>query len=135
VGEFKERMNPLNPDDIDDLKQLIEFLKANQVAEFELDRGELRVRLKLSSRRPHRRTVGSGQLAGERPNDFGSAGNCRACRSASCRSARCDPNAGLHIVKSPIVGTYYGSPSPGASAFVSAGDHVDKGRLSASSKP
>jgi acetyl-CoA carboxylase biotin carboxyl carrier protein len=40
-----------------------------------------------------------------------------------------DPNAGLHIVKSPIVGTFYGSPSPGASPFVSPGDHVDKGQV------
>jgi acetyl-CoA carboxylase biotin carboxyl carrier protein len=40
-----------------------------------------------------------------------------------------DPNAGLHIVKSPIVGTFYGSPSPGASAFVSVGDHVVKGQV------
>jgi acetyl-CoA carboxylase biotin carboxyl carrier protein len=35
----------------------------------------------------------------------------------------------LHIVKSPIVGTFYGSPSPGAAAFVSPGDHVDKGQV------
>ena len=40
-----------------------------------------------------------------------------------------DPDAGLHIVKSPIVGTYYGSPSPGAAAFVSPGDHVEKGQV------
>jgi acetyl-CoA carboxylase biotin carboxyl carrier protein len=32
-------------------------------------------------------------------------------------------------VKSPIVGTYYGSPSPGAEAFVAPGDHVDKGQI------
>jgi acetyl-CoA carboxylase biotin carboxyl carrier protein len=35
----------------------------------------------------------------------------------------------LHIVKSPIVGTFYGSPSPGAASFVSPGDHVDKGQV------
>jgi len=40
-----------------------------------------------------------------------------------------DPDAGLHLVKSPIVGTYYGSPSPGAAAFVAIGDHVDKGQV------
>ncbi len=33
------------------------------------------------------------------------------------------------MVKSPIVGTYYGSPSPGAAAFVSPGDHVEKGQV------
>ena len=38
-------------------------------------------------------------------------------------------DAGLHIVKSPIVGTFYGSPSPGAAPFVTPGDHVDKGQV------
>ena len=32
-------------------------------------------------------------------------------------------------MKSPIVGTYYGSPSPGAAEFVSPGDHVEKGQV------
>jgi acetyl-CoA carboxylase biotin carboxyl carrier protein len=40
-----------------------------------------------------------------------------------------DPDAGLHIVKSPIVGTFYGSPSPGSAPFVTPGDHVDKGQV------
>jgi len=40
-----------------------------------------------------------------------------------------DSDAGLHMIKSPIVGTYYGSPSPGAAPFVSPGDHVDKGQI------
>ena len=40
-----------------------------------------------------------------------------------------DPDAGLHILKSPIVGTYYGSPSPGAAAFVAPGDRVEKGQV------
>ena len=33
------------------------------------------------------------------------------------------------MVKSPIVGTFYGSPSPGAAAFVAPGDHVEKGQV------
>ena len=38
-------------------------------------------------------------------------------------------DAGLHMVKSPIVGTFYGSPSPGAAPFVTPGDHVEKGQV------
>lgn len=34
----------------------------------------------------------------------------------------------LHLVKSPIVGTYYGAPSPGAEPFVEIGAHVDSGQ-------
>ena len=123
-------MNPLNPDDIDDLKQLIEFLKANQVAEFELDRGELRVRLKFEQ--PQASPVGLTDLASLLASArMTSAQPATAAPAAApvAEAPAADPNAGLHIVKSPIVGTYYGSPSPGASAFVSAGDHVDKGQV------
>ena len=34
----------------------------------------------------------------------------------------------LHLVKSPIVGTFYESPSPGAEAFVKVGAHVETGQ-------
>ena len=37
----------MKPQDIEDLKQLIDFLKENQVAEFDLDRGDLKIRLKF----------------------------------------------------------------------------------------
>jgi acetyl-CoA carboxylase biotin carboxyl carrier protein len=34
----------------------------------------------------------------------------------------------LHLIKSPIVGTFYGAPSPGAEAFVKVGSHVESGQ-------
>jgi acetyl-CoA carboxylase biotin carboxyl carrier protein len=40
-----------------------------------------------------------------------------------------DEDASLHIVKSPIVGTFYESPSPGAPAFVKMGDQVENGQI------
>ena len=40
-----------------------------------------------------------------------------------------EAESGLHIVKSPIVGTFYGSPSPGSAQFVAPGDHVTKGQV------
>jgi acetyl-CoA carboxylase biotin carboxyl carrier protein len=39
------------------------------------------------------------------------------------------PAEELHMVKSPIVGTYYESPSPGSPPFVKPGDHVDAGQV------
>ena len=38
------------------------------------------------------------------------------------------PTEDLHLVKSPIVGTYYEAPSPGAEAFVKIGAHVESGQ-------
>jgi acetyl-CoA carboxylase biotin carboxyl carrier protein len=37
----------MKPEDIEELRQLIEFLKAHQVAEFDLDRGDVKIRLKF----------------------------------------------------------------------------------------
>ena len=44
-GESKRRMKQ---QDIEDLRQLIEFLKQHQVAEFDIDRGDLKIRLKFN---------------------------------------------------------------------------------------
>ncbi len=48
---------------------------------------------------------------------------------ATAAEPAANAEAGLHMVKSPIVGTFYGSPSPGASPFVAPGDHVEKGQV------
>ena len=120
----------MKPEDIADLKQLIEFLKEHQVAEFDLDRGDLKIRLKFNQ------AAGSSQLsdlarliASAPATPAASPVAAAPVAAAAPASPAADPNAGLHIVKSPIVGTYYGSPSPGAAAFVASGDHVDKGQV------
>jgi acetyl-CoA carboxylase biotin carboxyl carrier protein len=119
-------MNPLNPEDVDDLKQLIDFLKENQVAEFELNRGDLRVRLKFDQ--PQAVSDVVSLLAGVRAAAAQPA-TAAATLSTAPQEQPAEPNAELHLVKSPIVGTFYGSPSPGAPAFVSTGDHVEKGQV------
>ena len=117
MGRFKERMKP---QDIADLKQLIEFLKEHQVAEFDLDRGDLKIRLKFSQQE-------SGPA---RPAASASSPSVQASAGASTAApASEDQDAGLHLVKSPIVGTFYGSPSPGAAPFVGPGDRVEKGQV------
>jgi acetyl-CoA carboxylase biotin carboxyl carrier protein len=40
-----------------------------------------------------------------------------------------DEEAGLHIITSPIVGTFYRAPNPEAEFFVNVGDHVAKGKV------
>lgn len=123
-------MNPLNPEDTDDLKQLIEFLKENQVAEFELERGDVRIRLKFSVPEFPGNGVPdlASLLAGARVTPAPGVAHA-AVAPAAAAPAAADPNEGLHIVKSPMVGTFYGSPSPGASPFVAPGDQVAKGQV------
>lgn len=119
--------------DVEDLRQLIEFLKQHGVAEFDIDRGDLKLRLKFNPQQGGSASLGDlAQLLKTAPPAVAhaaAASTPAASTPAAPESAAADPNAGLHILKSPIVGTFYGSPSPGASPFVSAGDHVDKGQV------
>jgi acetyl-CoA carboxylase biotin carboxyl carrier protein len=113
----------MKPEDIQDLKQLIEFLKENQVLEFDLDRGDLKIRLKFNPAVVPVAAHGTGNVPA------GAVPAAAPLVAAPAPVAVADPEAGLHLVKSPIVGTFYGSPSPGAAAFVTPGDHVEKGQV------
>ena len=119
----------MKPQDMKDLRKLIEFLKQYQVAEFDLDRGDIKIRLKFAQQAAP--SAGLSDLARLVASALAASQPVFHVSAAAEASAEpvADPDAGLHIVKSPIVGTYYGSPSPGASAFVSPGDHVEKGQV------
>jgi acetyl-CoA carboxylase biotin carboxyl carrier protein len=120
----------MKPQDIADLKQLIEFLKKHKVAEFDLDRGDLKIRLKFNQ--PEASSAGLADLArllNSAPAAVAQAAASQPSPPSALAPTAVDPDAGLHIVKSPIVGTFYGSPSPGAAQFVSPGDHVTKGQV------
>ncbi len=119
--------------DIDDLRQLIEFLKQHGVAEFDVDRGDLKIRLKFNPQESGPASLHelAGLLRTAAPASAGHAAPA-AHHSASAAPAAeklASAEEDLHVVKSPIVGTYYGSPSPGAAAFVVPGDHVEKGQV------
>ncbi len=116
--------------DIQDLKQLVEFLKEQEVAEFDLDRGDLKIRLKFSQPAVQGAPVaGIAHLIGGAPVISAPMPLVASSGAAAAAAPAADPDAGLHMIKSPIVGTYYGSPSPGASAFVAPGDHIEKGQV------
>jgi acetyl-CoA carboxylase biotin carboxyl carrier protein len=117
----------MKPEDIQDLKQLIEFLKENQVAEFDLDRGDMKIRLKFTQ------AVAPAAAPVLAHLPFVAAPGVAPAPAppppVPAEPEAAEPESDLHMVKSPIVGTYYGSPSPGAAPFVSPGDHVEKGQV------
>jgi acetyl-CoA carboxylase biotin carboxyl carrier protein len=125
----------MKPQDMQDLKVLVEFLKHHQVAEFDLDRGDLKIRLKFSQ--PEAPPAGVSDLArllaSAQSAPAASAQSAPAPSAPLAETGAAEPTedtaTGLHTVKSPIVGTFYGSPSPGAGAFVSPGEHVEKGQV------
>jgi acetyl-CoA carboxylase biotin carboxyl carrier protein len=111
----------MKQEDIQDLQQLIEFLKEHGVAEFDLKRDDVKIRLKFAQ--PVAPVVSFSPAAAP----------LAAAPLASVPVAGAIPAAApdedLQIIKSPMVGTFYGSPSPGAAQFVSAGDRVEKGQV------
>ena len=118
--------------DIEDLKQLIEFLKEHHIAEFDLDRGDLKIRLKFNQQETAQAGIGDfARLLSTAPSSAAALPPAAPPpeSAAAPQAPKEDPEAGLHLVKSPIVGTFYGSPSPGAAVFVSPGDHVEKGQV------
>jgi acetyl-CoA carboxylase biotin carboxyl carrier protein len=118
----------MKPQDMKDLRELIEFLKQYQVAEFDLDRGDLKIRLKFTQPAAAPAVVADLTRLAAAAAPLPAPAAPPVAEPAPAEPP-VDPDAGLHIVKSPIVGTFYGSPSPGAPAFVSPGDRVEKGQV------
>ncbi|HXZ81003.1 MAG TPA: acetyl-CoA carboxylase biotin carboxyl carrier protein [Terriglobales bacterium] len=119
-----------------ELKELIEFLIEKDIAEFELERGDIKVRIKRggASSPIHYAAVApvvSAPLVSAAPAVVVAAGGNSSPSSASAASSA-EPaveEAGGQIVHSPIVGTFYESPSPGAPPFVKPGDRVSLGQV------
>jgi acetyl-CoA carboxylase biotin carboxyl carrier protein len=111
-----------------ELKELIEFLIEKDITEFELERGDVKVKVK----RGGEHTVVYSPAEGPR-----AAASIQESRQAAVSSpappvpapAESAPPENLHMVKSPIVGTFYESPSPGAPPFVKVGDMVEVGQV------
>ncbi|MFZ0760213.1 MAG: acetyl-CoA carboxylase biotin carboxyl carrier protein [Candidatus Sulfotelmatobacter sp.] len=107
-----------------ELKELIEFLIEKDIAEFELERGDVKVKIK----RAGEHTVVYAHGEAPRP-PAGSFESGQAAGAASPASTPSEPEPDLHIVTSPIVGTFYEAPSPGAPPFVKVGDTVEVGQV------
>jgi acetyl-CoA carboxylase biotin carboxyl carrier protein len=114
----------MKKEDIEDLRQLIEFLKLHQVAEFDVDRGDLKIRLKFNPQESGPATLGDlARLLRTMPQ-----APAPAAAATHAPEPAAETGDGLHLVKSPIVGTFYAAPSPGADPFVALGERVEKGK-------
>ena len=111
-----------------ELKELIEFLIEKDIAEFELERGDVKVKIKrgaapVSVAFPDPRYVAVQPPSAPAP--IPAPGRVDLAASAAAP----EPEEALHIVKSPIVGTFYESPSPGSPPFVKVGDTLEVGQI------
>ncbi len=116
---------------LQELRELVEFLKANEIAEFDMEQDDLKVRIKFAGE-PAASSAGIdlAHLSRLMASGPGAAPVVAAPASAAKGAApAAAPEETLHEVKSPIVGTFYESPSPGTAAFVSVGDQVEVGQV------
>jgi acetyl-CoA carboxylase biotin carboxyl carrier protein len=115
-----------------ELKELIEFLIEKDIAEFELERGDVKVRIKRAGEHTVVHSQGEPRFYAV-PAAPGPAPELGAVPVAAAPVAAPPaapaPEEGLHKVKSPIVGTFYEAPSPGAPPFVKPGDSVEVGQV------
>ena len=114
-----------------ELKELIEFLIEKDIAEFELERGDVKVKIKRAAE-PAPAAFPESRYAAVQPHPAATGtvatpvpGRVEVASSA----APPEPEEGLHIVRSPIVGTFYESPSPGSPPFVKVGDTLEVGQI------
>jgi len=106
--------------DIAKIRELVELAAASGVAELEVETDDLSVRI---------RTVGGlVDAAGSVGPVAAAAAPSAAPAAAAVASAPAPAPSNLHEVRSPIVGTFYGSPEPGAAAFVEVGATVARGQ-------
>jgi len=111
-----------------ELKELIEFLVEKDIAEFELERGDIKVRVRRGAPLPT-----PGENSAGPPAAHAAQGPAApappATPPAPPEAPSPAPEEELYLVRSPIVGTYYESPSPGSPPFVKVGDTVEVGQV------
>ena len=116
-----------------ELKELIEFLIEKDIAEFELERGDVKVKIKRAGEHAVVHSHGEPRFYAVPPAPNAQPEMAGAPPVAppptTAPPAAPVPEEGLHTVKSPIVGTFYEAPSPGAPPFVKAGDFVEVGQV------
>ncbi|MBI4466632.1 MAG: acetyl-CoA carboxylase biotin carboxyl carrier protein [Acidobacteria bacterium] len=110
------------------VQALIDLLEEHGLEEFELERAGVRIRIK-------RRTPGSVAPVFENYTPTAQPGRATTVETRSAEAqAETAAEMGLvaedvHIVKSPIVGTFYAAPQPGAPPFIKLGDEVEVGQV------
>jgi acetyl-CoA carboxylase biotin carboxyl carrier protein len=110
---------------VDEIRELINLAAETGVAELEVQRGENRVRIRRASFAAPQEIV-MAPAYGATPAVVPASAPPASTHEAP-KEKPADPN--LVLVKSPIVGTFYESASPGAAPFVRVGERVQPGKV------
>jgi len=117
---------------VDEIRELIRLATETGVAELEVQRGDDRVRIRRAAFTSQEVTIASpGAPAAAGPVAAGAFSSAASGVPFETSRERIEPpvDPNLILVKSPIVGTFYESPSPDAAPFVSVGERVQPGKV------
>ena len=109
--------------DLRKLKKLIDLVQESGIGEIEITEGEEKVRITRQSA-PSPALMMAPQM---QPMAYGAASGPSAAAAPPAEAAP-PPEPKGHQLKSPMVGTFYRAPSPGAPSFVEIGQSVTKGQ-------
>jgi acetyl-CoA carboxylase biotin carboxyl carrier protein len=100
---------------LEDVGRLVELLAESGVGEIRVKQGKLEIIVKAKTEVP---TAGTPVEPSAVPVDT----------ETVPEPGPAERNGGLHLVRSPVVGTFYRAPAPGEEYYVEVGDHVGAGQ-------
>lgn len=113
------------------VKKLLDLISESEVDEVSIEEGEFKIKVKKTSDAPaqqptmHYQIPQQPQAPQQPPAQPQQSAPAESSSGGDADESDSKPNG--EVVKSPIVGTFYESPSPDADPFVKVGDHVDAG--------
>jgi acetyl-CoA carboxylase biotin carboxyl carrier protein len=120
--------------DFSDIELILELMRVHDLAEFEMERDGLKLRVRKAGASPafHTAPLQMPMAAPQTAPSGQGESPAAASTSAAAGPANADAeteSVELAVVKSPIVGTFYRCPEPGAPAFVEIGQRVKKDQV------
>jgi acetyl-CoA carboxylase biotin carboxyl carrier protein len=123
-----------NSVNMDELRELIELIRENDFTEFELEREGFRVRFRRGAEVSETAGVSSsgnspGAATAGPPSGEGATATSSAPLQPATKTETAPADENLHIITSPIVGTFYRAASPQAPPFVNISSRVEPGTV------
>jgi acetyl-CoA carboxylase biotin carboxyl carrier protein len=103
--------------EVEKLKELLKFLESSGFEEVEIETKDLKLKAKLRTSKEEAKKSQKEEKISEQPKVHGE------------KEEKNELPPNYHVVKSPMVGTFYRAPHPGAEPFVKEGDRVEKGQV------
>ena len=115
--------------EFDDIERILELMRQHDLSEFELEREGLKLRVRKTSSGYAPLPAPMQMPSQEAVAPQGPPQAVSGFQSPPASVPLEEPEMDLAVVKSPIVGTFYRSPEPGAASFVEVGDRVKKDQV------